>query len=160
MSWIGRNLLSRLIPNVAVNDLQQVAPEMLTCFELRFAKFWLDTGAYFSGVWSKFMTKDDGMSCSSTNLMIWWWYKRSASFFAPSGMTGLLVVADRLRNPIRWNKLFGQDVFSRSSTFRFLSSHFAIRACAIATATTVFTTSPFLRITCRLLHNIFVDLQS
>ena len=88
------------------------------------------------------------MSCYSTNLIIWWWYKRAAPFFAPSGMTGLPVVADCLTNPIRWNKLFVQDVFSRSSTFRFLSSLIAIRACAIAIATTVFTMPPFFRIAC------------
>ena len=44
------------------------------------------------------MTKDDGMSCYSTN-------------FALSGMTGLPVVPDSLTNPIRWNKLFVQDFF-------------------------------------------------
>ena len=81
--------------------------------------------------------------------MIWWWYKRLVYFFAPSGITGLPVVADRLTNPIRWNKLFAQDVFSRSTTFRFLSSLFAIRACVIAIATTVFTTPPFFGIACR-----------
>ena len=125
---------------------------MLICFEPRFAKVWLDTGPYFGGVWSKFMTKDDGMSCSSANLMIWWWYKRPASFFAPSGMTDLPVVADRLTNPIRWNELFVQDVFPRSITFRFLSSLFAIRACAISNfhnRSTIFTTAPFFRIACR-----------
>ena len=96
------------------------------------------------------MTKDtDGTSYSPTNLMIWWWYKKPVSFFAPSGMTGFLVVVDRLRNPIRWNKFFVVDVFSRSSTFRFLSSLFAIRACAIAIATTVFATPPFFRKACR-----------
>ena len=68
----------------------------------------------------------------------------TASFFARSGIWSFTVIFARLTKPILQNRLFVHDEFSSSRTFRCSVSLLAMRAFAVAMATTELTTPRFL----------------
>ena len=70
INCIGRKQLEKLIPNDAVSDFLYVIPEMPTYLQPYFAKVGLVTGAYFSGVWSKFIISEFAILFSSTKSTI------------------------------------------------------------------------------------------
>ena len=118
---------------------------MPTCLEPFSGSFWLVTGGYFSGVWSKFITSEGEILFSSTKSMSQWRKRISASFFAPSGMFGLPVVAAIFTKSSLLKRLFAQDEFSKSSSFKCSRLLLSIKAFAVATTTTFLTISPFFR---------------
>ena len=122
-----------------------VDPSIATCLNpFCGAIIWLDTGAYFKGVWSTLINIDDGIWYFSTRSTIWWCRIRAASFLARSGIPGFEVVFARLKKPILGNRLFVHDEFSRSTAFRCSRSLLAMRAFAAAMATAKLTTPLFL----------------
>ena len=76
--------------------------------------------------------------------MLW---SNFASRLANSRISGFEVVAARLQNPIRLNKLYAHVVDSTSINFKCSSLLLAINALAVATAATEFTTA-FLFLNC------------
>ena len=139
----------KAIPKVAVIAFLNDWPFTATCFVPFRARVWFATGAYLRGVWSKFIIKDDGIEWCSTCSAIWCWNINLASFFASSGISGFDVVHVRFLNPMRLKRLFAQDVDSKSIHFKCSSWLLTISDFAVAIATTVFTTPPFLLTTCR-----------
>ena len=66
-------------------------------------------------------------------------------FLAPSGVSGLEVIAAFFMKPIRQKIIFAQKHLSRTINFRFSLSLFSIRTLVVAIANTVITRTPFLR---------------
>ena len=119
-------------------------PSIATCLDLFCTIVWLDTGAYFKGVWSILININDAIWFFSTRSTIWCCRIRAASFLARSGISGFEVVFPRLTKPILRNRLFVHDEFSRSRAFRYSRSLLAMRAFAVTMATTELTKSPLL----------------
>ena len=110
------------------------------------AILWLDTDAYFKGVWSMLINIDDGIWYFSTRLKIWWCRMRAASFLGRFGFSGFEVVFTRLTEPILRNGIFVHKKFERSRAFRCSRSLLAMRTFVVAMATTELTGPPFLLI--------------
>ena len=110
------------------------------------AILWLDTDAYFKGVWSMLINIDDGIWYFSTRLKIWWCRMRAASFLGRFGFSGFEVVFTRLTEPILRNGIFVHKKFERSRAFRCSRSLLAMRTFVVAMETTELTGPPFLLI--------------
>ena len=71
ISCMGRNLRLNVILRIAVMDFLNDRTLIATCFDPLRDSVWLATGAYLSGVWSKFITKDGGMEWRTTRSALW-----------------------------------------------------------------------------------------
>ena len=145
INCIGRKVLEKVIPNVAVSDFLYVIPKMPTCSEPFSARVWLVTGAYFSGVWSKFIISESGIVFSSTKSTIWWKKRILASFFCAFWNVWSPCCSCPFYKTHPLKRLFVQDEFSKSRSFKCSRLLLSIKAFAVATATTLLTIPPFFR---------------
>ena len=105
ISCVGKNFRLNEILKVSVIDFLNNRSLIVTCFGQLHDSVLLAKDAFLSGVWSKFITKDNWVERRSTRLAIWCWNINFVSFFVNSGISSLDLVHFRFVKHKRLNIL-------------------------------------------------------
>ena len=104
ISRIGRNSFENVMPNVGYRLLVRWSSNTNVFGVFFSTKVYLEVGACLEGVSSIFNISECGIWYFSILEMISWWKISAVSFRAPSGISGLLVVA-----ALSWFPFAGKD---------------------------------------------------